>query len=255
MGSDGGNRALTDRERSIANGSPSSADPSVGTTWLTIQEIPYRSAEPPASAMRASMSLARARRVRGGVVPSPRPRRSQVNTVKRCARSGASFKFGPASEHRRWSAACLIARGGPGAGGLMLIDPLRPYPAGGEAAGRLDRCVQLIVCDGWPAALAGADEVISIRPWSSWRSWTRVTRWCGLLMRSCCTPSRWRPASSRGRSTSPQERVIDTGRGVLAVADESDAELAERFGVPIEQVPARRIELSPQGTGVGPAPD
>jgi hypothetical protein len=35
----------------------------------------------------------------------------------------------------------------------------------------------------------------------------------------------------------------------LDMADESDAGLAERFGVPVEQVPARRLELGPAATG------
>jgi uncharacterized protein DUF955 len=39
----------------------------------------------------------------------------------------------------------------------------------------------------------------------------------------------------------------------LAVAGQSDAELAARFGVPIEQVPIRRIELRSRESGIGPA--
>jgi predicted transcriptional regulator len=41
----------------------------------------------------------------------------------------------------------------------------------------------------------------------------------------------------------------------LAVAGEGDIELAERFGVPIEQVAARRMELTPGRTGSVPPPD
>ena len=53
----------------------------------------------------------------------------------------------------------------------------------------------MIVYDGWPAALRGPDEVPALVELAELDA--RVTRWCGLLIRSCCTPTAPPPVEDR----------------------------------------------------------
>lgn len=64
-----------------------------------------------------------------------------------------------------------------------------------------------------------------------------------------------RGSFDQGRAERFARALLMPSEEFYAVADENDAELAERFGVPIEQVPARRVELRRAGHRVGPAPD
>jgi hypothetical protein len=119
--------------------------------------------------------------------------------------------------------------------------------------------VELIVYDGWPVALAGADEGISTRRCWSWPSSRRVRRWCASLARWRCTPSRWRPGLEhgpfdQGRAERFARALLMPAEEFLAVGDQSDAELARRFGVPIEQIPIRRRELGSRVNGVDSCP-
>jgi hypothetical protein len=59
----------------------------------------------------------------------------------------------------------------------------------------------------------------------------------------------------QGRAERFARALLMPAEEFLAVVGQSDAELAGRFGVPIEQVPVRRIELGSPATGVGPAPE
>lgn len=59
----------------------------------------------------------------------------------------------------------------------------------------------------------------------------------------------------QGRAERFARMLLMPGEEFVAVAGESDAELAERFGVPIEQVPLRRAELRSPAHGLEPPLD
>ena len=112
--------------------------------------------------------------------------------------------------------------------------------------------MQLIVYDGWPVALAGADEVhlhpalLELAELEEGHALVRFA--CALALHAfeVATGLEQGPFD-QGRAERFARALLMPAEEFLAVADESDAELAGRFGVPIEQVPARRMELRSAG--------
>jgi hypothetical protein len=78
---------------------------------------------------------------------------------------------------------------------------------------------------------------------------------CALALHAFEVATRARAWAVRsGAGGAVRACAVDAGRGVLAVGDQSDAELARRFGVPIEQIPIRRRELGSRVNGVDSCP-
>jgi len=114
--------------------------------------------------------------------------------------------------------------------------------------------VELIVYSGWPVALAGADEVylhpalLELADREQGHALVRFV--CGLALHAFELATRLEEGPfDQGRAERFARALLMPAEEFLALADESDAELAGRFGVPIEQVPARRMELGSPATG------
>jgi predicted transcriptional regulator len=114
--------------------------------------------------------------------------------------------------------------------------------------------------DGWPVALAGADEVhlhpalLELAELEEGHAMVRFA--CALALHA------FEVATGLQRGPFDQPRAERFARALLmpceqflALVDESDAALAEWFGVPVEQVPLRRAELSSPAHGPGSLPD
>src|SRR5918992_538878 len=118
--------------------------------------------------------------------------------------------------------------------------------------------MQLIRYDGWPVALAGTHSVVFHPALLDLAERDQAHP----LLRFTCAMAVHAFEVDTGLEAGPfeQHRAERFARELLmpseqfrANAEETDAELAERFGVPVEQVPARRLELA-AGPWAPPAP-
>jgi Zn-dependent peptidase ImmA (M78 family) len=109
--------------------------------------------------------------------------------------------------------------------------------------------MQLIRYDGWPVALAGTDGVVFHPALLDLAERDEAHP----LVRFTCAMALHAFEVGTGIEEGPldQRRVERFARELLmpaelfrAGSEAPDAELAERFGVPVEQVPERRFELA-----------
>ena len=109
--------------------------------------------------------------------------------------------------------------------------------------------MQLIRYAGWPVALAGTDGVVfhpallDLAERDEARPLVRFTCAMALHAFEVDTGLEERPFEQLRAERFARELLMP-GELFRANAEETDAELAERFGVPVEQVPARRFELA-----------
>jgi hypothetical protein len=108
--------------------------------------------------------------------------------------------------------------------------------------------MQLIRYQGWPIALASADEVhfhpavLDLAELEEGHALVRFV--CALALHAFEVATGLEEGPfDQGRAGRFARGLLIPGEEFLALVDESDAELAERFGVPVEQIPLRRAEL------------
>jgi hypothetical protein len=109
--------------------------------------------------------------------------------------------------------------------------------------------MQLIRYDGWPVALAGTDGVVfhpallDLAERDEAHPLVRFTCAMALHAFEVDTGLEDGPVDQRRGERFAREFLMPAEQ-FRASADETDAELAKRFGVPVEQVPERRLELA-----------
>lgn len=110
--------------------------------------------------------------------------------------------------------------------------------------------MQLIRYDRWPVALAGTDSVVlhpALLDLAEREEGHPLVRFvCAMVLHAfeVDTGLEARPFDQRRAERFARELLMPAEL-FLSLAEETDAELAERFGVPVEQVPERRRELVP----------
>jgi hypothetical protein len=108
--------------------------------------------------------------------------------------------------------------------------------------------VQLILYDGWPIAFAGPDDVhfhpalLELAELGERHALMRFACALALYAFEVATGLEQGPFD-QGRAERFARALLIPAEQFLAVAGATDVELAERLGVPVEQVPARRAEL------------
>ena len=109
--------------------------------------------------------------------------------------------------------------------------------------------MQLIRYDGWPIALAGTDSVVfhpallDLAARDEAHPLVRFTCAMALHAFEVDTGLEARPFEQHRAERFARELLMPAEL-FRANVEETDAELAERFGVPVEQVPERRVELA-----------
>jgi hypothetical protein len=109
--------------------------------------------------------------------------------------------------------------------------------------------MQLIRYDGWPIALAGTDSIVfhpallDLAERDEAHPLVRFTCAMALHAFEVDTGLEARPFEQYRAERFARELLMPAEL-FRASAEEPDAELAEYFGVPVEQVPERRLELA-----------
>jgi hypothetical protein len=118
----------------------------------------------------------------------------------------------------------------------------------------------LIRHQGWPVALADADEVhfhparVELAELEEGHALVRFACAVALHAFEVATGAR-RGRSIRAGAERFARTLLMPGEEFLALVEESDAALAVWFGVPVEHVPFRRAEIRLTAQGLGWIPD
>ena len=120
--------------------------------------------------------------------------------------------------------------------------------------------MQLIVYDGWPVALAEADEVhlhpalLELAELDEGHALVRFA--CALALHAFKVATGLELGLfDQGRAERCSRELPMPAGEFLAAADESDTDLAGRFGVSVEQVAPRRRELRAPAAAGQASPD